>query len=90
MILKDLNIRKDDYLYLGLIIAISAILTYYYINFNHGLGIYCSDVYIYLLNALYFTGTNINSMQTIYLSPVICFLTSLLSKDCEKSGYYQN
>lgn len=78
MILKDLNIRKDDYLYLGLIIAISAILTSYYINFNHGLGIYCSDVYIYLLNALYFTGTNINSMQTIYLSPVICFLTSLL------------
>lgn len=78
MYLKEFNLSKNDYYYLFAILLLSLILSIYYINFNINLGIYCSDVYIYLLNALYFTGTNINSTQTIYLSPVICFLTSIL------------
>lgn len=71
----DLN-KKDKYILIAITIF-STILTGYYIIFNNNLGIYCSDVYIYLLNALYYTGKNINSTATIYLSPVICFLTAI-------------
>lgn len=78
MFLKDLNLKKRDLQFLSAILIFSIILNIYYITFNLKLGVYCSDVFVYLLNALYFTGTNINSTQTIYLSPVICFLTSLL------------
>lgn len=78
MTLNDFNLNKKDLYFLSLITIFSLILNIYYINFNLNLGIYCSDIYIYLLNALYFTGTNINSTYTIYLSPVICFLTSIL------------
>ena len=78
MYLKDFNLGKKDIYLLATITLFSLVLNVYYINFNLNLGIYCSDVYVYLLNALYFTGTNINSTQSIYLSPIICFLTSIL------------
>ena len=77
MFLKDL-LDSKDYKVLMIICLFSIVLNAHYLLFNLNLGIYCSDVYIYLLNALYFTGTNINSTSTIYLSPVICFLTSIL------------
>lgn len=78
LMFSDLKLtRKDQYL-LMLLTLFSIVLTAYYIVFNQNLGTYCSDVYVYLLNSLYFTGTNIKSMQTIYLSPIICFLTSVL------------
>ena len=73
----DFNIIKDNK-ELILVTVISTILVAYYINFNNNLGIYCSDVYVYLLNALYYAGTNIHSTKSIYLSPVVCFLTSLI------------
>lgn len=78
MYLKDFNLNKKDLYFLIAVAVFSLILNLYYINFNLNLGIYCSDIYVYLLNALYFTGTNIYSTQNIYLSPVICFLTSIL------------
>ena len=78
MFLEELQLEKKDKHCLILITLFSLILTIYYINFNQNLGIYCSDVYIYLLNALYYTGHNIHSTQTINLSPIICFLTSIL------------
>ncbi|MBQ9025346.1 MAG: glycosyltransferase family 39 protein [Methanobrevibacter sp.] len=68
----------DDKKELALITLISLALVIYYINFNVNLGIYCSDVYVYLLNAQYFAGTNIHATNNIFLSPIICFLTSLL------------
>lgn len=72
----DLNIKdKKELLFITII---STILVAYYVNFNNNLGIYCSDVYVYLLNALYFAGTNVHSTKSIYLSPVVCFLTSLI------------
>ena len=74
---EEFNINKKDKYYLIFITLFSTILVAYYIHFNEMLGISCSDVYIYLLNALYYTGTNINSTKFIDLSPVICFLTSL-------------
>lgn len=73
----NFNALKDNK-ELILITIISTILVAYYINFNNNLGIYCSDVYVYLLNALYYAGTNIHSTKSIYLSPVVCFLTSLI------------
>ncbi|WP_296861745.1 glycosyltransferase family 39 protein [uncultured Methanobrevibacter sp.] len=73
-----MNINIKDKKELILITLISAALVAYYINFNDHLGIYCSDVYVYLLNALYYAGTNIYSTKSIYLSPVVCFLTSLI------------
>lgn len=73
-----MNFNINDKKELILITLISTALAVYYINFNMHLGIYCSDVYVYLLNALYFAGTNVHSTKSIYLSPVICFLTSLL------------
>ena len=76
--LSDLKLTKKDHSLLIILIIFSSVLTAHSIIFNQNFGTYCSDVYIYLLNALYFTGTNIKSMQTIYLSPIICFLTSIL------------
>lgn len=73
-----MNFNIKDKKELILITIISAALVAYYINFNANLGIYCSDVYVYLLNALYYAGTNIHSTRSIYLSPVVCFLTSLI------------
>lgn len=75
--LKEFNLNKKDHYCLIILAVFSIILICNYINFNLNFGIYCSDVYVYLLNALYYTGENIRSTSTIYLSPVICFLTSI-------------
>ena len=74
---EEFDIKQKDKYYLLFILIYSIILVGYYIHFNDNLGIYCSDVYVYLLNALYYTGTNIRATGTIYLSPLICFLTSI-------------
>lgn len=78
--IDDFNVNKKDKYCLLFITVFSTILVAYYINFNNSIGIYCSDVYIYLLNSLYYAGKNIHSTGTIYLSPVICFITSLFFK----------
>ena len=77
MMLKDFNLNKKDCYFLIIITLFSIVLTAHYIMFNYDFGIYCSDVYVYLLNALYYTGVNIRSTGTIHLSPIICFLTSV-------------
>lgn len=76
--LDDFNMNNKDRYYLLFLIIFSGILVIHYINFNVKIGISCSDVYVYLLNALYFTGTNIHATGNFYLSPLICFLTSIL------------
>ena len=73
-----MNLNLKDKKEIIFVFVFSCILIGYYINFNMNLGIYCSDIFLYLRNALYFTGTNIYSTYDIFLSPVICFLTSLL------------
>lgn len=75
---KEFNINKKDKIYLTAIIIFSTILVGYYINFNNSIGISCSDVYVYLLNSLYYAGEKVNITQFIHISPVICFFTSLL------------
>ena len=76
--LKEFNLNKKDKAYLIAILLFSTILVGYYINFNNSIGIACSDVYVYLLNALFYTGEKISTTSFVYISPVICFLTSLL------------
>lgn len=73
-----MNLNLKDQKEIIFIIIFSSILVTHYINFNMNLGIYCSDVYVYLVNALYFTGNNVHATYAIYLSPIICFITSLL------------
>lgn len=75
--IQDLDIKQKDKYYLLFITIFTTVLVAYYIKFNINLGIYCSDVYVYLLNSIYYTGKNIHSTSNIYLSPVICFITSI-------------
>lgn len=75
---KEFNINKKDKYYLLAILIFSTILIGYYINFNNQIGISCSDVYVYLINSLYYSGESVNITQFIHISPVICILTSLL------------
>lgn len=78
-ILDDLNISKNDFFYLSILTIFSILITYALINFNQVLGIYCSDVFIYLSNSLVFAGYQ-SSVLYLYLSPVICILTAILFK----------
>lgn len=78
MISDYLNLDKKDKYYLAFITILSTIITIYYINFFTHFGIFCSDVYVYLVNALTLSGHNIANPNSLWLSPVICFLTSLL------------
>lgn len=75
---EDFHMDSKDKYYLLFLIIFSGILVIHYINFNVKVGVTCSDVYVYLLNALYFAGTNIRSEQSVYLAPFLCFLTSLV------------
>lgn len=75
---KIFNRNKLDLLFILFITIFSSILVYLLINVNNSLGIYCSDVFIYLTNSLQFAGYPIGKPSTLYLSPVICFLTSLI------------
>ena len=72
--------NKIDLIFISLIAIFTLIIVYLLININNQLGIYCSDVFIYLLNSLNFAGYSIGTRSTMYLSPIICFLTSLIFK----------
>ena len=76
---EDLNISKNDFFYLFILTVFSILITYTLISFNQVLGIYCSDVFIYLSNSLVFAGYQ-SSVLYLYLSPVICILTAILFK----------
>jgi len=70
--------NKIDLIFIYLIAIFTLVIVYLLININNQLGIYCSDVFIYLLNSLNFAGHSIGTRSTMYLSPVVCFLTSLI------------
>ncbi len=78
MIFSELNLKRNDRMFILAILIISSLLVAYYIQFTESIGIYCSDVFVYLLNALYYSGADVNVTSTIYLYPLISFLTSLL------------
>lgn len=74
----NLNLKKKDWPYFIFLVVFNILLVSVYVLFNEGFGIFCSDVFVYLLNGLFFNGIDVNSSATIWLSPVICYLTSIL------------
>lgn len=78
-LIYDLNLRKQDRIYLLVLLLFSLIVTVISINNNMHVGLK-SDVLVYLTNALFYSGLNenIHNVSTLYLSPVICFLTGIL------------
>ena len=80
-LIYDFNLRKKDTLYLIVLLLFSLIVTSIAISFNMSVGLK-SDVIVYLTNALFYSGMNenIHNASTLYLSPVICFLTGILLK----------
>ena len=75
---EEFNIKQKDKYFLLIITIFSTLLVAYYINFNNIVGISCSDVYVYLLNSQYYAGIPTRHIENIYISPVFCYLTSLL------------
>ena len=78
---NDLNLKKNDFIYLLFVLIFSLSIFLIKFNFFTKIGIASSDTIIYLCDALYFAGINFNNIggiNFIYNSPVICFLTSLL------------
>lgn len=78
-LLNDLNITRVDTIYLIVLMLFSIFITVKSINTAMNLNIY-SDVLVYLTNALFYSGLseNIHNTSTLYLSPVICYLTGVL------------
>ncbi|MCF0226677.1 MAG: glycosyltransferase family 39 protein [Methanobrevibacter sp.] len=77
MISKLINLDSKDKYYLAILTIISIALTIWYINFSLNLGQFCSDVYVYLANALYYSGKNVGVNNDLWLTPLICILTSI-------------
>jgi 4-amino-4-deoxy-L-arabinose transferase-like glycosyltransferase len=69
------GLYKDPFF---LLIVITVIVTAYLLNVQINLGIAYYDVYTYLDNAMNFAGLPIGNLGSIYLSPLIPFLTSLV------------
>lgn len=81
MSFKELNLNKQDIVYLTLLLIIGCLITINMINFNQKIGIYCADVIVYYFNSLNFAGMNPQNLlgnSNMFLSPFLCFLTSLL------------
>ena len=76
-VFEDLNISKNDFFYLIFLSFFSILITYSLIALNENIGIYCSDVFVYLTNSLAFAGYRV-SRTFLYLSPFLSFLTSIL------------
>ena len=76
-VFEDLNLSRNDFSYLLILTIFSVLITYFLINLNENIGIYCSDVFIYLTNSLVFAGFSSSNVY-LYLSPLICFLTSII------------
>ncbi|WP_052332136.1 glycosyltransferase family 39 protein [Methanobrevibacter arboriphilus] len=72
--------HKIDILFILIIAIFTSSLVYLLINANDQLGIYCSDVFIYLTNSLNLAGYPLGKTSNLYLSPVICVITSLIFK----------
>ncbi|AMD17403.1 hypothetical protein TL18_04835 [Methanobrevibacter sp. YE315] len=80
-LIYDLNLRKKDTIYLIALLFFSIIVTVISIDYHMVVDVK-SDVLVYLTNALFYSGLseNIHNTSTLYLSPVICFLTGVLFK----------
>lgn len=76
---NDLNFTKHDVVYLTVLLVFSLFLTFHLINIHYTSNIK-SDPLVYLINGLIYAGMDENIISyhsNMYLSPVVCFLTSL-------------
>jgi len=63
---------------LFILTIITIITTIYLLSKQMYLGVTYYDVYVYLNNALIFSGIPVGNLSVIYLSPLMPFLTSLI------------
>jgi 4-amino-4-deoxy-L-arabinose transferase-like glycosyltransferase len=63
---------------LFLLILITLVITVYLVARQTHIGVPYYDVFVYLNNALIFTGIPVGNLSVIYLSPLMPFLTSLV------------
>lgn len=77
--IDDLGLDKGDGKYIFIILLFTVLFTIYLVWFNTMVGLRNSDVFVFLANALQYSGTAISTTNAyMYLSPVICLLTSIL------------
>ena len=77
---NDININKDDKLYLGLLFFFSIAILVVMIKFHQSRGALNSDLFVYLAGGLDFANMNYNHISNpswVHNSPVIIFLISL-------------
>lgn len=78
--LNDLNISRKDTIYLIILVLFSILLMLFFIKANYSFN-FKSDPFVYLINGLAFarmTGNIENYSYSMFLTPVISFLTSIL------------
>lgn len=80
-LLNDLNISTYDCLCLLVLMVFASVFTFKAISNNMTIHIR-SDSLIYLTNSLFYAGANedLHNTWTMFLSPVICFLTGMLMR----------
>lgn len=77
----DLDLNRKDAFYIGFLLLASSVITVKMIEFNLSIPMFCSDVIVYMVNALNFANMNnqgLLSSYSMFISPVICFITSIL------------
>lgn len=78
---NNFNLRKDDTRYLIVVLILSFLVTIASIKYNRQVGVVRPDTIMYLRNSLVYAGIPTDYLHIagyMYLSPVICFLTSLI------------
>ena len=81
MFFNDLNLNKQDKLYLFLLTIFILVITYRLMDFQMSGGIYSPDESLYLISAFKYAGLdyyNICDVNDLFYTPVISYLTSLL------------
>lgn len=82
-LLNDMNIEKNDSIYLAMLFIYCLILSYTILKFYFNIGVSNPDIFLYLYNGLDLAGlgsANINNAYYMYLSPVISILLAIFFK----------
>lgn len=90
MIFSDLNLSKNDVLYLFSLSIFILIITYRLMDFQMSGGMYSPDECLYLISAIKYAGLdyyNICDVNDLFFTPLISFLTSLLLR-CGIDGHF--
>ena len=78
---NNFNLRKNDNRYLIVVLILSFLITIVSIKYNREVGVVRPDTMMFLRNSLFYAGIPADNLRIagyMYLSPVICFFTSLI------------